>query len=95
MAAQFGHLLVVAALPNVSQGIVPARPDHDAAWIIESFWRFDDDQVMVELVSGHLTLTQPREIAMYAQVFRELAEMAAYGAAARSRVTAAIDCLSG
>jgi hypothetical protein len=63
MAAQLGHLLVIAALPNVSLGIVPARPDREATWIVESFWMFDDQQVMVELVSGHLTITQPREIA--------------------------------
>ena len=47
----------------------------------------------VELVSGHLTITQPREIAMYAQVFAELAELAVYGAAARSLIMAAIDAL--
>jgi len=37
---------------------------------------YDDEQVHVELVSGHLTLTQPREIAMYAQTFSKLAELA-------------------
>jgi transcriptional regulator with XRE-family HTH domain len=94
MAAQLGHLLVTAALPNVSLGVVPARPNRDTAWIIESFWMFDDEQVMVELVSGHLTITQPREIAMYAQAFGELAELAVYGPAARSLITAAIDALN-
>jgi hypothetical protein len=49
---------------------------------------FDDEQVAVELVSGYLTITQPREIAMYAQVFTELA---VYGAAARSMIMATID----
>jgi hypothetical protein len=54
---------------------------------------FDDEQVAVELVSGHLTVTQPREIAMYAQVFAELAELAVYGAADRSLITAVIQDL--
>jgi hypothetical protein len=91
MAAQLANLIVAAALPTVSLGILPARPDRDAAWIVEGFWMFDDEQVAVELVSGHLTITQPREVAMYAQVFAELAELAVYGAKARSLVTAAID----
>ncbi|GAA0905239.1 helix-turn-helix domain-containing protein [Virgisporangium aurantiacum] len=93
MAAQLAHLIVTAALPTVSLGIVPARPDRDAAWTVEGFWIFDDVQVAVELVSGHLTITQPREIEMYAQVYAELAEIAVYGPAARSIITAAIDAL--
>jgi transcriptional regulator with XRE-family HTH domain len=93
MAAQLGHLLVVASMPNVSLGIVPFRPDRDAAWIVEGFWMFDDEQVAVELVSGHLTVTQPREIAMYAQVFGELADLAVYGGAARSLIAGAVEKL--
>jgi hypothetical protein len=72
---------------------VPFRPDRDAAWIVEGFWMFDDEQVMVELVSGHLTVTQPHEIAMYAQVFGELAELAVYGRAARSLIVGAVEGL--
>jgi hypothetical protein len=45
-------------------------------------------QVAVELTSGHLTITQPREIAMYAQRFARLAETAAYGARARDLIAA-------
>jgi transcriptional regulator with XRE-family HTH domain len=93
MAAQLGHLLVMASLPNVSLGIVPFQPDRDAAWIVEGFWMFDDEQVMVELVSGHLTVAQPREIAMYAQVFGELAELAVYGGAARLLIVGAVEAL--
>jgi hypothetical protein len=94
MAAQLAHLIIAAGLPSVSLGIVPFGPDRDPAWPVEAFWMFDDEQVMVELVSGHLTVTQPREIAMYAQVFAELAEIAVYGAAARSLITSAIDALA-
>ena len=41
----------------------------------------------MELVSGHLTITQPREIAMYGQMFARLAEIAVYGARARDLIS--------
>ena len=59
MVGQLGHLITMSSLPSVSLGIVPARPDRDLAWPVEGFWIFDDEQVAVELVSGHLTITQP------------------------------------
>ena len=93
MIGQLGHLIEISAAPTVSLGILPARPDRDAAWPVEGFWMFDNEQVQVELISGHLTITKPSEIAMYAQVFAELADAALYGAAARSRITAAIDAI--
>ena len=92
MSEQLGRLASVGHLPSVSLGIVPMRPDRDP-WPVEDFWIFDDVQVNVELVSGYLTITQPREIAMYAQTFARLAETAVYGDAARSLIQAAIDAL--
>ncbi len=47
----------------------------------------------MELVSGWLTLTQPREIAMYAKTFGELSELAVRGARGRALITASIDAL--
>ena len=79
MAAQLAHLAKVATLPTVSLGVVPARPDRDAARPVEDFWIFDSEQVSVELVSGYLTVTQPHEVAMYAQVFAALTEVAVFG----------------
>lgn len=93
MAGQLGHLIQVASLHNVSLGIVPMRPDRDAAWPVEDFWIFDDAQVNVELVSGYLTITQPAEIAMYGRTFARLAEAASYGPVARAIITAAIEVL--
>ncbi|MCM2394438.1 helix-turn-helix domain-containing protein [Streptomyces albipurpureus] len=92
MAGQLGHLLSVATLPSVSLGVVPMRPDRHRM-PVEGFWVFDSEQVNVELVSGHLTITQPREIAMYADAFAELAEHAVYGADARGLVTEALHTL--
>ncbi len=43
----------------------------------------------MELVSGYLTITQPHEIAMYAQVFTTMTEIAIYGARARALIEAA------
>lgn len=92
-AGQLGHLITVSSLPSVSLGIIPNRPDREVAWPIEGFWIFDDSQVTVELVSGHLTLTQPREIEMYGQAFTELSGIAVFGARARSLIASAISAL--
>ncbi|MEU2085840.1 helix-turn-helix transcriptional regulator [Streptomyces albus] len=89
---QLGHLLTVGSLPNVSLGVVPMRADRPRM-PVEGFWIFDTAQVNVELVSGYLTITQPSEVAMYADTFSELADMAAYGANARALITAAMDSL--
>jgi transcriptional regulator with XRE-family HTH domain len=93
MAGQLGHLITVASLPTVSLGIIPMGLDRDVMWPVEDFWIFDDKQVNVELVSGWLTITQPQEIAMYAQAFAKLSDLAARGAHARKLITAAIDAL--
>lgn len=58
------------------------------------FWLFDDERVVLETPTAELTITQPREIAVYARVFAELASMAVYGAAARCLITSAMRVLS-
>ncbi|MFF0680747.1 helix-turn-helix domain-containing protein [Streptomyces tendae] len=93
MAGQLGHLLSLAALPNVSLGVVPLSTDRTALWPVEDFWVFDDSQVNVELVSAFLTITQPHEVGMYARTFAALADSAVYGAPARTLITSAIDSL--
>ncbi len=93
MAEQLRHLLTVSKWPSVSLGVIPFQPDR-ALRPVEGFWIFDDDRVNVELISGWLTLTQPKEIAMYTQVFESLSAMAVYGAEARALVTSAIQDLT-
>jgi transcriptional regulator with XRE-family HTH domain len=88
MAGQLAWLAQITAWPSVSLGIIPAALDRGEARPVEDFWIFDNEQVAVELVSGHLTITQPREIAMYAQTFARLAEIAVYGARARELLSA-------
>ncbi|MFE7414496.1 helix-turn-helix domain-containing protein [Streptomyces laurentii] len=92
MSGQLGHLISIAALPHVSLGVVPMRPDRER-WPAEGFWIYDATQVNVELISGYLTVTQPSEVAMYADTFAELAALAVYGAAARTLITSVVDAL--
>jgi hypothetical protein len=93
MAGQLGRLLEVAAEPNVSLGIVPMRVGRPRT-PAENFWIFDSSQVNIELVSAYLTITQPREIALYTAAFTELSEIACYGTPARALITRALDRLS-
>ncbi|WP_432198556.1 helix-turn-helix domain-containing protein [Streptomyces sp. bgisy027] len=93
MAGALGHLISVASLPAVSLGVIPLGTPRGAGWPVESFTMYDDAQVNVELVSAHLTVTQPGEIAEYAKAFTELSAIAVHGTRARSLITAAIDAL--
>lgn len=69
--------------------MIPLNLDR-SAWPTESFWIFDRTQVSVELVSGHLALTQPHDIAQYEGMFHELSDLAVYGAQARALIAGAI-----
>lgn len=93
MAGQLGHLISVASLPSVSLSIIPMGLERDVMWPAEDFWIFDQSQVNVELISGWLTLTQPREVDMYGKAFNDLTELAVRGAQARALITKAIDTL--
>ncbi len=93
MAEQLGHLLRLAARPNVRFGIVPwtmrrAQPP------AEMFFLHDDAEVAVELVGAYLTITQPKEIALYAQAFDELSALAVFGPGVRRPIAQAIEALS-
>jgi transcriptional regulator with XRE-family HTH domain len=94
-AGQLGHLLSVSTYPSVSLGVIPFGVGRDVAWPVESFYMFDDAEVNVELVAGYLSVTEPRGIAMYAQVFSELHALAVFGARARRLISYALDAASG
>ena len=89
MAGQCAYLAEVTTRPAVSLGVVPASRDRGMASPVEDFWIFDNDQVNVELVSGFLTVTQPTEIALYAQMFARFVEIAVYGDQARELIASA------
>ncbi|MFD5682036.1 DUF5753 domain-containing protein [Streptomyces bacillaris] len=92
LAGQLGHLLTLGSLPGVGLGVVPARADR-SRMPVEGFWIFDAAQVNVELVSGYLTMTQPDEVAAYADTFAELEESAVHGEEARALIRAALESL--
>jgi transcriptional regulator with XRE-family HTH domain len=94
LAGQLRHLLEVAARPTVSLGIIPRYVDRSVTWPVEMFFLFDDAQVNVELVSGFLSVTQPREIAMYAKRFAEFAAAAVYGPETKGLVIGALQALA-
>ena len=93
LAEQLRHLLSVAGRPTVSLGIIPRTVDRSSNWPVEMFFIFDDVQVNVELVSGFLSVTEPREIAMYTERFADFANAAVYGDAARAIIATAIRSL--
>ncbi|WP_425265350.1 Scr1 family TA system antitoxin-like transcriptional regulator [Streptomyces rubellomurinus] len=92
MAAQLGHLIAVSSSPFVSVGVIPTRSSR-AHLPVEDFYTFDEAEVAVELTSGYLRITQPREIADYLRTFTALASMAVHGAEARQLIAAAITAL--
>jgi transcriptional regulator with XRE-family HTH domain len=93
MIGQLDRLLAVASLPRVTLGIVPER----AAYRVPSnqFIMFDDRMVHVETVSAELTITQPREIALYAKAFHGLFRLAAHGTPARRLISEELSRLTG
>ncbi len=92
IAGQLHHLLSMMDRPNVSLGVIPlgARREQEPT---ETFHIYDEHNVSIELVSALVSVTQPREIALYAKCFDDLARSAVYGRAARGLVTGAISAL--
>ncbi|MFD8083038.1 helix-turn-helix domain-containing protein [Kitasatospora sp. NPDC059722] len=92
-AGQLGHLIDIASRANTSLGIIPFNTARTSMQV-EGFWIFDNAQANVELVSGYLTITQPSEVAMYANRYRDLSSDAVYGKAARALITKAMNALA-
>ncbi|WP_063036983.1 helix-turn-helix domain-containing protein [Nocardia pseudovaccinii] len=88
MIGQLDRLLAVMGLPRMLFGVVPS----DAEWLTPAtnFVMFDDRMVMVEAITAELTITQPREIALYARAFETLAGQAVTGKDARALVGTAL-----
>ena len=89
MAGQLDRLLAVMSLSRVRIGIIPATGERHSL-TQGSFWMFDDSRVRIETVSASLTITQPRDIALYARVFELLQQSAIYGGKARLLIGRAI-----
>lgn len=93
LAAQLRHLLKVMSLPSVSLSVLPFAIDRTERWAVESFYVHDEFQANVELVSGFLTITNPREIHMYLETFTTLSRLAVTGKAARGLINEALSDL--
>lgn len=93
MKGQLDRLLAVMTLPRMSLGVIPARAQMHI-WPGNSFSMFDDKLVLVETYSAELTVTQPREIALYAKAFDLLKCSAVYGKSARALITSALGRLA-
>ncbi|GAA2628505.1 helix-turn-helix transcriptional regulator [Streptomyces vastus] len=89
MKGQLDRLLAVVRLPRLSLGIV-RRSAPTAIWPGNSFSMFDEKLVLVETYSAELSVSQPREIEMYAKAFALLQQSAVYGAAVRDLILNAI-----
>jgi len=89
MAGQLDRLLAVMSLPRVRIGIIPAAGERHSL-TQGSFWMFDDSRVRIETVSASLTITQPRDITLYARVFELLQQSALYGREARRLIGGAL-----
>jgi hypothetical protein len=84
MHDQLLHLLEVSRLPRLRLGILPTRIRHYMTFC--GFWIFDNRVVQLETYSAAITITQPREIAMYAKVFEHYSSRALYGQQARDLI---------
>ncbi|MGH3913442.1 MAG: helix-turn-helix domain-containing protein [Pseudonocardiaceae bacterium] len=91
MIGQLDRLLTIMSLPRVNLGIIAVRTEYRVP--TNQFIMFDDRLVHVETISAELSISQPREIILYAKAFRELTQQAAYGQTARKLITTALDNL--
>lgn len=89
MIGQLDRLLAVMSLPRVVFGIVPNDAEYRAP--TNQFILFDNRLVHVETISAELTISQPREIALYNKTFEQLTQQAVTGAAARALIADALD----
>ena len=89
MRGQLDRLLAVMSMQRISFGIIPLKADHKP-WPLHTFMMFDDRLVQVETISAELTVTQPREVALYAKAFARLQESAVYGRTVRELIIRAL-----
>lgn len=89
---QLLHLLSVSTMANVALGILPLGPQR-TTYPTEDYYIYDDERVIVELISNEFTLTSRREIRMYVQAFKECTAGAAFGPDARDLITRALNDL--
>lgn len=89
MREQLERLLAITTFPGVSFVVIP--PDVvRRMWPGEGVWIFDDKVAVVEATTAEMTVTQPREVALFLRAFGRLQEQAVYGAEARALIRRAV-----
>lgn len=91
MIGQLDRLLATISLSRVTFGIIPPQAEYRVP--TNQFIMFDNRLVQVETISSELSISQPREISLYAKAFRELTRQAVYGQTARNLISQALDNL--
>lgn len=89
MTEQLDRLLAALSLPGLTLSILPTTATLPMQ--ITNFVMFDNRMVTVEAVSAELTITQPREIALYGRTFDILADQSKTGTAARELIRKAME----
>jgi transcriptional regulator with XRE-family HTH domain len=89
MIGQLDRLLSILGMPRVTFGIVPLAAE--VILSIENFMMFDNRMVKVEGHTAELTITQPREIALYGRAFDVLAGQSVTGDKARELIRRALE----
>lgn len=89
MRGQLDRLASIIGMPRITIGIIPAIAE--ALIVSNSFVMFDSRMVMVESTAAELTITQPREVAIYGRAFDVLAGQSVTGEAARELIRKALE----
>lgn len=90
---QLDRLVSLSTLPTIRFGVIPFEASLPLA-PVHGFWLIDGRIVVVEDFTASQNLTQASEIASYARIFDELAEVARYESEARAIITRALADLS-
>ncbi|MEV6770268.1 helix-turn-helix transcriptional regulator [Nocardia sp. NPDC051030] len=89
MRSQLDRLQTIIGMPRVTLGIIPLTAE--ALVVVEAFMMFDNRMVKVEAHTAELTVSQPREVALYGRAFDTLASQSVTGKAARMLIHEAIN----
>ncbi len=89
MIGQLERLSSVSGMSRVALGIVPRAAEGRV--IVDNFFLFDNRMVKVEGHTAGITITQPREIALYGRAFDTLAALAVTGVRARDLIRKALE----
>lgn len=92
MAGQLRHVVSMMDRPGICLGVIPQAVRRQQK-PTETYHIYGERSVIIELVSAIITVTQPREIALYQRCFAEFADLAVYGDEARRLITGALGAL--